>query len=249
MHATSLLKFQAIAETYLQGDTGRVLEVGSQSYDGSTTFKTLLPAGWRYVGLDIADGPNVDLVPKHAYLWDEIPPASYDAAITGQTFEHNPFFWITLAEMARVTRPGGLLFVVAPGRGPVHRYPYDCWRFYPDCWAALATYLGVELIETEFDEPKLNLVESGAIWCDSAAVFRVPSIDGSEAAAKFYDRLSAIRETARPFASIALANRAQGPGFLHYRHLLQRPPIVLAYKYLRRFGNWRRVVQRLFIEA
>lgn len=34
--------------------------------------------------------------------------------------------------MARILEPGGTMLVVAPSAGIVHRYPFDCWRYYPD---------------------------------------------------------------------------------------------------------------------
>ena len=33
---------------------------------------------------------------------------------------------------SRVLVPGGLACIIAPGAQGVHRFPVDCWRFYPD---------------------------------------------------------------------------------------------------------------------
>ena len=57
----------------------------------------------------------MDLVPKHPFVWNEIANETFDFVVSGQTFEHNPFFWITFAEMARVLTQGGLLLIIAPG--------------------------------------------------------------------------------------------------------------------------------------
>ena len=86
---------------------------------------------WEYSGLDVEKGPNVDIVVENPYDW-EIPDSSYDVVISGQAFEHIEFFWLTFLEMARVLKPQGLIILIAPSRGPQHRYPVDCWRFYPD---------------------------------------------------------------------------------------------------------------------
>ncbi|WP_048710229.1 methyltransferase domain-containing protein [Microvirga massiliensis] len=91
-------------------------------------------------------------MPKNGYVWFELSDDRYDVAISGQTFEHNPFFWVTFCEMARILKPGGVLFVIAPGGGRVHRFPYDCWRFYPDSWGALCTLSGMHLVETYFEK-------------------------------------------------------------------------------------------------
>ena len=43
-------------------------------------------------------------------------------------------FWVTFAEMARVVKAGGFVYISVPVNGPVHRHPMDCWRFYPDAY-------------------------------------------------------------------------------------------------------------------
>ena len=81
----------------------------------------------------------------------------YDALISGQAFEHVKFFWLTWMEMVRTLKPGGFIFLIAPSRGPEHRYPVDCWRFYPDSYRALADRAASEVTRA---------VESGmrSIW-------------------------------------------------------------------------------------
>jgi SAM-dependent methyltransferase len=53
---------------------------------------------------------------------------SVDVVVSGQTFEHIPFFWVSILELARILRPGGYLFITVPSRGHVHEVR-DCWRF------------------------------------------------------------------------------------------------------------------------
>jgi SAM-dependent methyltransferase len=42
--------------------------------------------------------------------------------------------------MLRVLKPHGLLYINVPSNGDFHRYPVDCWRFYPDSGRALVTW-------------------------------------------------------------------------------------------------------------
>ena len=93
---------------------------------------------WRHVDLDIEAGPNVDLVMAEPYNWREVADASFDIVACSQAFEHTEFLWITILEIGRVLKPGGLDFIVAPGSGPLHRYPVDCWQFYDDGLPVLA---------------------------------------------------------------------------------------------------------------
>jgi SAM-dependent methyltransferase len=117
----------------------KILDVGSCDVNG--TYKDLFPEElFEYQGLDMAPGPNVDIVPEFPYDWSEIETNSFDVVVSGQAFEHIEFFWLTFAEMTRVLRHGGLMAVVAPHGFGYHRYPVDCYRFYADGLVALAKY-------------------------------------------------------------------------------------------------------------
>ncbi len=122
---------------------------------------------WAYTGLDVEAGLNVDVVPAHDYQWDGLGADSFDVVLSGQAFEHIPFFWATAFEIGRVLRPGGAAVIIAPGRGPQHRYPVDCWRFHDDGFEALAAYLGFEVLDV-FTEWGRNM------WEESILVMRKP---------------------------------------------------------------------------
>jgi predicted O-methyltransferase YrrM len=57
-----------------------------------------------------------------------------------------------------------MAFVIAPSSGPVHRYPVDCYRFYPDSFAAIAEWCGLRLVHSWTDER--------GPWCDITGVFQ-----------------------------------------------------------------------------
>ena len=194
MHFTSFEKMRSIRDTYVPSGA-KVLDVGSATF-GGPTYRDLFGRGYEYVGLDIEDGNNVDLAVKDAYQWVELDDDSFDVAISGQAFEHNPFFWITAAEMARVVRPGGIIAIIAPARGHVHRYPVDCWRFFPDSWVALADYIGLELEETYLEPAGSRVKVGGVLWGDSVLVARKPRFAGDDERDAFHARLAAIRATA-----------------------------------------------------
>ena len=66
---------------------------------------------------------------------------SVDIVVSTSCLEHSEMFWLSFLEMLRVLRPTGLLYLNVSSNGNFHRYPVDCWRFYPDsgvamvCWA------------------------------------------------------------------------------------------------------------------
>ena len=174
MHQSSLQHVDRLVRTHLAGrPTLDVIDIGS--YDVNGSYKPFFTRrGWRYRGVDLTPGPNVDVVLASPY---RLPFASHsvDVVVSGQAFEHVEYFWLTWLEMARVLRPGGLIFLLAPSRGPEHRYPQDCWRFYPDGYRALAKYAALELVEVSTDwEPHADA--DSAPWGDTVGVFRQPPL-------------------------------------------------------------------------
>lgn len=106
-------------------------------------------------GCDIVPGKNVDLVISDVYDWKEVASNSMDVVISGQAFEHIEYFWNTMMELVRVLKEDCIGCIIAPGIWPQHRYPLDCWRFYPDGFASIAKFAGVKVLEvyTAWQEP------------------------------------------------------------------------------------------------
>ena len=172
MHSSSFAHMRRLVDHYLVAQENlNIVDIGSWDVNGS--YKPLLTrTGWRYRGVDLAVGPNVDVVMPSAYKLP-FPSHSVDLLVSGQAFEHVEYFWLTWLEMCRVVKPGGMIFLIAPSRGPEHRYPQDCWRFYPDGFRALANYGSLQLIEVSTDwEP--HPAEDSAAWGDTVGVFRQP---------------------------------------------------------------------------
>ena len=156
MHKSSYMKMQYFKDTYLNpNDELKILDIGSFDKDGNYNYGLILnEKNWTYQGLDMRPGNNIDIVVENPYYWEEIKSESYDLVISGQAFEHIEFFWLTLEEIKRVLKPGGLFFLIVPSTGPVHKNPYDCYRFNENAMKAMAKYINLQVIEfgTNFDE-------------------------------------------------------------------------------------------------
>jgi SAM-dependent methyltransferase len=161
---------QRLVSTYLDRDRAlEAIDIGS--YDVNGSYRTLFDnPSWRYTGVDLESGPGVDVVLRSPYGFP-FATGSADVILSGQAFEHVEYFWMTWLEMIRVLRPGGLIFLIAPSRGPEHRYPQDCWRFYPDGYRALAKFGRCELLEVSTDW-ELHDDPGSAPWGDTVGVFR-----------------------------------------------------------------------------
>lgn len=187
MHDSARAHMALCIKMHLRKDrTYRVVDLGSRVPRGQTlTHRDLLEDySCHVLGIDVCAGRNVDLVMAQPY---RIPlhSNSVDVVISGQVFEHIPFPWVTILEVARVLRGGGYAFITAPSRGHVHAF-HDCWRYYPDSWRALAAFSRLRLKEAHTDFPPLRegsgrhfdyaaLDADDHYWGDSVAVFRKPA--------------------------------------------------------------------------
>lgn len=185
-----------------------VLELGSATSPGQTQTHRDLFDGYThtYFGVDVRPGPTVDAVMTKPYT---IPAKSEsaDVVVCGSVMEHVPFHWASMLEIARVLRPGGLLFMTAPSRGHKHS-PIDCWRFYPDGVRAMGLWAGLTVVESHvhyppmnenkrFDYPSIDVVNH--YWGDAVGVFRKPK--------KYSKKLVALNLVVR-----AAANRLSEKG-------------------------------------
>ena len=105
-------------------DGARVLEVGSLDINGSVRE---LFADCRYTGVDLQLGPGVDLACQGQLL--EFPSGHFDTTISAECLEHNPFWRETVANMLRMTRPGGLVLISCATTG---RFEHGTARTNPD---------------------------------------------------------------------------------------------------------------------
>ena len=171
-----------LVSTYLAPDRHhRVLDVGSRTSGTQTVTHRELFAGRRcsFIGTDVRPGPNVDVVMKQPYRLP-LRSSSVDVVVSGQVFEHIPFFWVTALEIRRVLRPGGWFFMTAPSRGHVHT-DVDCWRYYPDGLRAMAAFAQLDLLEAHTDLPPLQgkrrhdyaaIDTTDRYWVDTVGVFQ-----------------------------------------------------------------------------
>jgi len=175
MHYSAYLNAEKFYNKYCSDNiiNKKILDVGS--YDVNGTMKPIFKKG-QYIGLDMEEGPNVDIVGvSHNIPFEK---DEFDIVISSSCFEHDDMFWISFQEMCRVLKPGGYMYIQAPSNGPYHGWPGDNWRFYIDSWKALEKWgkkLGydIELIEHYIDETTPHPPSEGfRLWNDSIGIFR-----------------------------------------------------------------------------
>jgi SAM-dependent methyltransferase len=164
-----------------------IVDLGSCDYNGS--YRPIFARKpWRYIGVDLMPGKNVDLVLRDPYHWRELKTESVDVLVSGQTFEHTEFFWETILEIARVLKPNGLCCIIAPATGNQHRFPLDCWRIFADGFRALARYAHLEVLHshTHWEELAKYDAESNK-WHESVLIARkFPQSLGQKVRERFF---------------------------------------------------------------
>lgn len=108
----------------------RVIEVGSLDVNGS--LRPVLEA-WEpaeYVGVDILEGPGVDVVCGVENLVERFGAGSFDLVVSTELLEHVRDWRGAVANVKNVCRPQGIILITTRSYGfPYHGYPHDFWRF------------------------------------------------------------------------------------------------------------------------
>ncbi len=172
MHYTALKNSKQFFDVYRKffNQTGQkvtVADVGSQDVNGS--LKSTMPAEFEYVGIDFVPGKGVDVVIDDPY---KLPfsDESFDVVLSSSCFEHSEMFWLVFLEIMRVLKPGGIFYLNVPSNGSFHRWPVDCWRFYPDSGNALVAWAKRNGINAALLESYTSVQELD-IWNDYVGVF------------------------------------------------------------------------------
>lgn len=116
-HPEQLGFFFAVVAANRELSLGKVLEVGS--YDVNGSIRKMFAGAASYVGVDLDIGPGVDVVSYGHQL--QVADGHFDMALSGECLEHDPHWRETVMNMARMTRPGGLVaFTCASTGRPEH---------------------------------------------------------------------------------------------------------------------------------
>ena len=103
---------------------GRVLDVGC----GERPYEAWMTRAEAYVGLDVYEDPNVDIVVEPGRPWP-LEDGAFDTVVCLQVLEHVRDPELVLGEIERVLRPGGRAVVAVPFVYTEHGGPHDYRRF------------------------------------------------------------------------------------------------------------------------
>ena len=176
MHDSSFVNLEYFFNEYFDHQEEKkliVFDIGSQTSDNEKLkkWKDIFPKNTEYLGIDLVNANNVDLVLNDPYVYP-FEDNYADVIIANSIFEHSEFFWVLYLELLRVLKPDGILYINAPSNGDFHRGSHvDVYRFYPDAGMALEKWGKLN------NFPKLLLLESytskqiNKRWNDFVAIF------------------------------------------------------------------------------
>lgn len=96
-------------------DNVSVIEMGSLNING--TVRDFYENTTNYVGVDLDEGPGVDLVAQGQEV--DYEDNSFDVAVSAECFEHNPYWLETFINMHRIAKSFVIFTCAGEGR-PEH---------------------------------------------------------------------------------------------------------------------------------
>jgi hypothetical protein len=137
-------------------DAPRVLETGAKRSipERSTLHRDWVPHAGEFLGTDIEDGADVDIVADLHRLTSVTGTEAFDVILTTSTFEHLKYPHLAAHEIMKALKVGGTLFVHTHQSFPLHGYPSDYFRFSREALASLfGTTMGLDVVATNYDFP------------------------------------------------------------------------------------------------
>jgi len=120
MHPDIFQTFEKICRPL--GLRGSALEVGATADESSLLNLTALAGVQEKIGLNLAGSTrfkDYSIIEGNANSMTCFPDNRFDTVLCNATLEHDPFFWKSLAEIRRVTKPGGVIIIGTPGYGVI----------------------------------------------------------------------------------------------------------------------------------
>jgi hypothetical protein len=114
--------------------------------------RDLVPHAREFLGTDLEDGADVDIVADLHCLSEVVGEERFDVVLSFSTFEHLKYPHLGAHELMKALTVGGLLFVQTHQSFPLHSYPADYFRFSREALASLfGTTMGFGVVATDYD--------------------------------------------------------------------------------------------------
>lgn len=133
----------------------RVIDVGS--YDPNGGFRALveLHGGFsEYVGVDIREGPGIDIVCDAERIVERFGKGAFDVVIAVELLEHVREWRKAISNLKNVCKPGGIIIITTRSKGfRYHAAPYDFWRYDAEDMREIFSDCELLALEEDTEEP------------------------------------------------------------------------------------------------
>ncbi len=167
--------------TFANRQDVRVLEIGSRSVVTDGECKKHLPH-CKHTGLDIIEGPGVDVVGVAHRLSELFPCDSVDIMYSSAVFEHLAMPWLIAEEIAKVLRVGGYVCIETHFSYAAHEMPWHFMQFsHKGLEILFNPALGFKVIDSGLDTPMVGRFANdaaehlkgqpiGCLYCHSSII-------------------------------------------------------------------------------
>jgi len=115
----------------------RLLELGSRVRAATVSMRPWMRSEAKeYVGVDILEGPNVDII-CDAHRLSHYLHEPFDLVYSQFVFEHLAMPWVVTSELNKIMRIGGEAWILSNHTVGLHDVPWDFWRFSESAWKVL----------------------------------------------------------------------------------------------------------------
>lgn len=125
-----------------------IYEFGSLQVHDQDGFADLRPffPNKQYIGADIRNGSGVDVILNLHQV--SLSSESVGTVLILDTLEHVEFPRKAVEESYRILKPNGILIMSSVMNFPIHNFPYDYWRFTPECFRSLLKPFNLSVVES-----------------------------------------------------------------------------------------------------
>jgi SAM-dependent methyltransferase len=132
----------------------KVIEIGARDVNGSLRpfVESLDPE--TYVGVDLEEGPGVDVICNVYDLVTKFGEKSFDVVISSEMVEHVQDWRRAFSQIKSILAPGGVVLITTRSIGfPYHDYPFDYWRYELKDMRAIFSDMKIEALEPDEISP------------------------------------------------------------------------------------------------
>lgn len=145
----------------------RVLELGTKRMiaDVKTKHDEWIPHASEYLGFDIQEGIDADIVGDVHRLSEIVGEEQFDIIISCSSFEHFKYPQLAAHEVMKTLKIGGILFIQTHQSYPIHAVPNDYYRFSREALESLfGTKMGFRVIATDYEFPVRMFSPEGLVF-------------------------------------------------------------------------------------